>query len=295
MASLRSALATSPAQRRRGLVLGFIGVAAFSLTLPATRVAVASLDPVFVGLGRAVVAAVLAAITLAAMRASWPKRELWARLLVVAAGVVVGFPLLSAWAMQRVPASHGAVVVGLLPLATAAAGAWLAHERPHRRFWICAVLGSAVVIGFALLQGGGAFHVADLLLLGAVASAAIGYAEGARLSRILGGWQVISWALILSAPLLVVPTVVAAGDLRNVPPAAWLGFAYVAVVSMYVGFFAWYKGLALGGIASVGQVQLLQPFMTIAFSAAMLGERIDASTFVAAALVVATIAIGRRG
>lgn len=289
-----TAVSGSTSAQRRGLVWGLLGVAAFSVTLPATRVAVASLDPVFVGLGRAVVAAVLAAIGLAATRAPWPPRALWPRLALVAAGVVVGFPLLSAWALQHVPASHGAVVIGLLPLATAAAGAWLAHERPTLRFWTFAIAGSAVVVGFALWQGGGKPHVADLLLLGAVASAAIGYAEGARLTRILGGWQVISWALLLSAPIVAVPAWLATGELRAVPWQAWAGFAYVSIVSMYLGFFAWYKGLALGGIAAVGQVQLLQPFLTIGFSALLLGEAIDASTVVAAALVIAAIALGRR-
>lgn len=282
------------AARQRGLVWGLIGVAAFSVTLPATRVAVASLDPVVVGLGRAVVAAACAAFVLAATRSPRPPRALWHRLAIVAAGVIVGFPMLTAWAMQHVPASHGAVVIGLLPLATAGAGAWLAHERPALRFWVFAVAGSLVVIGFAAWKGGGALHVADLLLLGAVISAAIGYAEGARLTRLIGGWQVISWALLLAAPIVAVPAWLALGDVRAVPWTAWAAFAYVSVVSMYVGFFAWYKGLALGGIASVGQVQLLQPFLTIAFSALLLGEAIDASTLVAAALVIAAIALGRR-
>jgi len=287
--------AVTPADRRAGLLWGVVGVAAFAVTLPAMRVAVASLDPVFVGLGRAIVAAALAAIALAVTRTPWPARSLWPRLAVVALGVVVGFPLLTAWAMRYVPASHGAVVVGLLPLATALAGAWLAHERPSPRFWLCAFAGSAVVVGFALWQGGGALHVADLLLIGAVAAAAIGYAEGARLTRLLGGWQVISWALVLSAPFLVVPTWLTADGAASAPWRAWLAFLYVAVVSMYLGFFAWYHALARGGIAAVGQVQLLQPFLTFAFAALLLGEKLEASMLVAAALVVATIALGRRG
>jgi len=284
------------ADRRRGLVLGLVGVLAFSGTLPATRVAVAHLDPVFVGLGRAVVAAVLAAAVLLATRTPWPPRTAWRPLVVVAAGVVVGWPVLSAFAMRHVPAAHGAVVAGLLPLATALAGAWLAHERPTRRFWTCAVFGSAVVVAFALWEGGGAPQLADLLLGAAVAAAAIGYAEGAKLSRTMGGWQVICWVLVLSAPFLVPPTIVAAGG--NVPDApwqAWAGFAYVAAISMFLGFFAWYRGLALGGIAVVGQTQLLQPFFTILGSAWLLGERIDPATLVAAALVVAAIALGRKG
>jgi drug/metabolite transporter (DMT)-like permease len=289
------AKAESPATlRRRGLAYGLVGVVAFSLTLPATRVAVAALDPVFVGLGRAVVAAAIAAIVLFATRTPLPRLALLPRLAVVAGGVVVGFPLLSALAMREVPASHGAVVVGLLPLATAAAGAWLDGERPTRRFWWCALIGSAVVVGFALLRGGGSLHAADLLLAGAVAAAAIAYAEGARLSRELGGWQVISWALLISVPFVVVPAWLWRGETAGVPVSAWVGFAYVSLVSMYLGFFAWYKGLAIGGIAAVGQVQLLQPFLTIAFSALLLGESLDVATFVAAGAVIASIALGRR-
>jgi drug/metabolite transporter (DMT)-like permease len=287
--------ARAAARRRTGFVFGFIGVAAFSLTLPATRAAVVGLDPVFVGLGRAVVAAVLAAIVLIATRTPFPERAALPRLAIVAGGVVVGFPLFSAWAMRHVPAAHGAVIIGLLPLATAVAGTRLAHERPTPRFWSSAIFGSAVVVGFALWQGGGAPHPADLLLLLAVAAAAIGYAEGGRLARTLGGWQVISWALVLSAPLLAIPTLWVADDrLATASVAAWSGFAYVSVVSMLLGFFAWYRGLALGGIAAVGQVQLLQPFLTIFASAFLLGERIDAATLIAAALVIISIAIGRR-
>ena len=286
----------SARDRRVGLAWGFVGVAAFSVTLPATRAAVAHLDPVFVGLGRAVVAALLAGCVLAWTRSPWPTRRQWRDLAVVAFGVVVGFPLLSAYAMRQVPASHGAVLTGLLPLATAAAAAWLAHERPGARFWFWAAFGSLVVAAYALWRGGGAPHFADLLLVGAVAAAAIGYAKGATLSRTLAGWQVISWALVLSAPFLVVPTWLAA-DARtaSAPWTAWAGFAYVAAVSMYLGFFAWYRGLAQGGIAAVGQVQLLQPFLTIVASALLLGEALDPLTFVAAGLVIVSIALGRRG
>ena len=292
----RTPPAPSARDRRVGLAWGFVGVAAFSVTLPATRAAVAHLDPVFVGLGRAVVAALLAACVLAWTRSPWPTRRQWRDLAVVAFGVVVGFPLLSAYAMRQVPASHGAVLTGLLPLATAAAAAWLAHERPSPRFWWWATFGSVVVAAYALWRGGGAPHFADLLLVGAVAAAAIGYAKGATLSRTLAGWQVISWALVLSAPFLVVPTWLAA-DARtaSAPWTAWAGFAYVAAVSMYLGFFAWYRGLAQGGIAAVGQVQLLQPFLTIVASALLLGEALDPLTFVAAGLVIVSIALGRRG
>ena len=281
--------------RRIGLIYGLVGVASFSLTLPATRLAVADLDPVFVGLGRAVVAAVLAAAVLLSTRSPWPGRALVPRLLLVAGGVVVGFPLFTAWAMRRAPAAHGAVVVGLLPLATALTAAWLAHERPSRHFWASALFGSTVVVGFALWDGGGELHAADALLVAAVAAAAVGYAEGGRLARTLGGWQVICWALVLAAPAMLVPTVVVAdARLLAAPASAWVAFAYVSAVSMFLGFFAWYRGLALGGIAAVGQVQLLQPFLTIAASALLLGERVGTATCVAAALVIASIAIGRR-
>ena len=281
--------------RRRGLLYGLLGVACFSLTLPATRVAVTGLDPVFVGLGRALVAALLAAAVLVATRSAWPGRALLPRIAIVAAGVIVGFPLLTALAMRHVPASHGAIVIGVLPLATALAGAWLAHERPAPAFWLCSAAGSAVVVAFALWHGGGTLQVADLLLLAAVGAAAIGYAEGGRLARTLGGWQVISWALVLAAPLLLLPTLwVVDARIASATPGAWAGFAYVSVFSMFLGFFAWYRGLALGGIAVVGQTQLLQPFLTLFASALLLGEPLEPATFVAAALVVAAIALARR-
>ena len=293
--AIPSTFSASPTARRQGLLYGLLGVACFSLTLPATRLAVTGLDPVFVGLGRAVVAALLAAAALLATRSPWPGRALLPRIAIVAAGVIVGFPLFTALAMRHVPASHGAIVIGVLPLATALAGAWLAHERPAPAFWLCSAAGSAVVVGFALWKGGGALHVADLLLLAAVAAAAIGYAEGGRLARTLGGWQVISWALVLAAPLLLLPTLwVVDARIASATPGAWAGFAYVSVFSMFLGFFAWYRGLALGGIAVVGQTQLLQPFLTLFASALLLGEPLDPATFVAAGLVVVAIALARR-
>ena len=279
----------------RGLAYGFVGVACFSLTLPATRVAVADLDATVVGLGRALVAAVLAAVFLAATRSRLPAGAQVRSLGIVAAGVVVGFPFLSAWAMQRVPAAHGAVVLGLLPLATAVAGVLRAGERPSRAFWIASCAGSAAVVAFALVAGGGQAHAADLALAGAVVAAALGYAEGGRLAREIGAAQVICWALLLSAPFLAVPVGLAVRRHGlDASPAAWLGFAYVSVVSMFLGFFAWYRGLALGGIARVGQMQLLQPFLTIFASAALLGESVTATTLGFAVAVLACVAVGRK-
>lgn len=278
-----------------GLVYGFIGVLGFSLTLPATRIAVAELDPTVVGLGRALVAAALAASLLAWTRQPRPARSQLVSLLIVAAGVVVGFPLLSVWVLRHVPASHGAIMLGILPLATAVAGVLRANERPSRAFWVASIAGSATVVGYAVVIGGGGLHIADVSLLGAVVAAALGYAEGGRLARTMGSWQVICWALVLAAPVLLVPVVLAVQTHGiDASPQAWLGFAYVSVVSMFLGFFAWYRGLALGGVARVGQIQLLQPFLTIGASAVLLGERITTLTIVVACVVAVIVAVGRR-
>ncbi|MCC6610659.1 MAG: DMT family transporter [Burkholderiales bacterium] len=276
-----------------GYLLGVIAVVAFAMTLPATRAAVRAFDPVFVGLGRALGAAVLAGLFLLLARQRAPSREELKGLVVVAAGVVVGFPLLTAWAMRHVDASHGGVVLGVLPLATAAAGAWFSGERPSTRFWVCALAGMALVVGYAITRSRGALDWADVALLGAIASAGIGYAEGARLSRTLGGLQVISWALVLSAPLLIVPVLLSAPPTIRLPVESWAGFIYVTVISQFLGFVPWYRGLALGGIAKVGQTQLLQPFLTILASVLLLGEESDVLTWAVAGLVMVVVAIGK--
>jgi drug/metabolite transporter (DMT)-like permease len=284
-----------PLAESKGLALGFVGVAVFSLTLPATRLAMADSDPVVFGLGRSLVAGAVAAAILLATRQRRPRGSEWRALALVAAGVIFGFPLLSAWGMQRVPAAHGGVVLGILPLATAMAGAVILRERPSPGFWLMALLGGGAVVAFSLLRGGGSLSLGHLALLGSVACAAVGYAEGARLSRSLGGWQVICWALVIAFPLLllpVVPTVLAQGLPGS--PASWAAFAYVALFSQLFGFFAWYRGLVLGGVARVSQVQLLQTFMTIGASALLLGESIDALTLGFAVFVVASVAVGRK-
>ena len=277
-----------------GLVFGALGVLSFSLTLPATKLAVADLDGTVVGLGRALIAAALAVLVLLVRREPLPAREHFWGLVIVGAGVVVGFPLLSAWAIERVDAAHGAVLTGLLPLATALMATVRAGERPSLAFWLVSLAGLAAVLLFATSMGGGAPQAADLLLLAAVAAAGLGYAEGGRLARALGGWQVICWALLLSAPVLTIPVGlgIAAHGL-SAGPLAWLGFAYVSVVSMFLGFFAWYRGLALGGIARVGQLQLAQPVLTLAWSVLLLGESVALPTIVAALAVIATVALGR--
>jgi len=278
-----------------GFWYGLLGIASFSLTLPATRVAVAYLDPTVVGLGRALVAALLAALLLAATRQRWPTRVEVRGLAIVIAGVIFGFPFLSAWALRQVPSAHGAIVIGVLPLATACVATIRGGERPSWLFWLAGLIGSAAVIGFALSSGAGGPHAADLALLGAVIAGAFGYAEGARLARTLGSWQVISWALVLAAPLLSIPVGLAIWQHGvAAPPAAWLGFIYVAVVSQLLGFFAWYRGLALGGVARVSQLQLLQPFLTLIAAALLLHEQITPGTIAVGLVVVAAVAIGRR-
>lgn len=280
-----------------GMALGFLGVAGFSLTLPVTRHAVAYFSPLFIGCGRGLVAALAALAYLLLSKSPLPSRRDLAGLALVAAGVVFGFPLLSAWAMLHVPSAHGAVMLGILPLATAFAGTLIGKERPSIPFWLAGVVGAAAVIAFALIRNdAGGLHPADLALLGAVASAAVGYAEGARLSRTLGGWRVICWALVLSLPLLAVPTVyeVLRLDMRAPTLAAWSGFLYLSLVSQFFAFFFWYRGLALGGIARVSQVQLLQIFLTLFASALMLNESVDATTIAFAVFVVATVALSRR-
>jgi drug/metabolite transporter (DMT)-like permease len=274
---------------------GFLGVLIFSLTLPATRIAVTGFDPVFVGLGRAIVAAGLSLILLVITRQTLPPLRFLPNFAIVTGGVVIGFPLLSAIAMKDAAASHGAVITGLLPLSTALCGAWRAGERPSREFWLFASLGSALVILFALVTGGGSIKWADIALLGAVGSAALGYAEGAVLSRTFGSWQVICFALILSVPVLL-PIVLQhlPANFLAVPVNAILAFLYVSVFSMFLGFFAWYRGLALGGIARIGQIQLIQPFLTILASVVLLGEHLSIETIGFAAAVITCVVLGKR-
>ena len=279
----------------KGMWLGAVGVAIFSLTLPFTRMAVADLNPVFVAFGRAVVAALCAIILLWKLKASRPTVAQWKALAVTALGVVVGFPLFSSVAMRYVPASHGAIVLGILPLATAVFGALRFGERPSLGFWLAALLGSAIVIVFAMSQGGGGLQLADLALLAAVVAAAMGYAEGGRLSQTMGGQQVICWALVLALPILLPITAWLGWHYGiNASPKAWFGFAYVSLFSMFIGFFFWYKGLALGGIARVGQVQLLQPFLSLLGAALLLGETLEASNMLFALAVLVVVGFGRK-
>jgi len=283
---------------RAGLAWGFLGVLAFSFTLPFTRVAAEGLSPLFIAAGRAVVAGVLAALALGITRQALPRGRQWMRLVVVVAGgVVFGFPLFTSYALTVVDASHGAVVIALLPAATAVMAVIRGKERPPRSFWVMAAIGAAAALVFAALQGGGVTPLswADAFLFAAVIAAAIGYAEGALLSRELGSWQTISWALVLALPVMVVLTIISIGiQPPRATPIEWAAFGYLAAVSMFLGFFAWYRGLAIGPIAQVSQVQLVQPVMTIAWAALLLGEVLTLPTVLGGLAVILCAAIAVR-
>lgn len=259
-----------------GLINGLLGVIIFSGSLPATRVAVGDFDPLFLTVARAGIAGVLGLGLLLVTGEERPSRNELVPLLVVALGVVVGFPLLTAMALQHVTAAHSIVFIGLLPLATAIFGVVRGGEAPRPAFWLFSCLGSALVAGFAVSQGLTASPVGDGLMLAAIVVCGLGYAEGARLSRHLGGWQVISWSLVLSLPIMV-PLALATKpqSFAGIGQPAWLGLAYVSLFSMLVGFVFWYRGLAQGGIASVGQLQLLQPFFGLALAASLLHETVS--------------------
>lgn len=287
--------ATDAARETRGLILGSIGVLCFSVSLPATRVAVRELGWVFVSFGRAVVAGALAIIVLAVNRTPRPGRQHAASLAGVIGGVVVGFPAFTGLALRHAPSGHGAVVIGLLPAATAGWSLVRTGDRPSPRYWFFAALGVAAVTVLALTRSSTKdLAIGDLLLLGAVASASFGYTEGARVSRAIGGWQTISWAVVFALPLTIPLSIIGLGPVSvRDPSTAWFGFAYLGVVSMYLGFFAWYGGLAMGGVARVSQVQLLQPILSLTWAGIFLHEHIDA-LLIAVALVVFVAVFGSR-
>ncbi|MCD7110450.1 DMT family transporter [Rhizobium sp. DKSPLA3] len=260
-----------------GWLNGMIGVVIFSGSLPATRLAVMQFDPVFLTVARAAIAGLLALGLLLLLRQKWPAPREIASLVIVALGVVVGFPLLTALALQHVTSAHSIVFIGLLPLATAIFGVIRGGERPKPAFWIFSLLGSALVAGYALAQGLSASPLGDLLMLLAIIVCGLGYAEGGKLSRTLGGWQVISWALVLALPpMLCLALLTMPASFAGIEPPALLGLAYVSLFSMLIGFIFWYRGLSQGGIAAVGQLQLLQPFFALALAATLLHEPVTA-------------------
>ncbi len=281
-----------------GIWLGLLGVVIFALTMPMTRLAVGGTDgsPLpadFVTAGRAAGAAVLSALYLVLTGAQRPRREHLPAMAISALGTVVGFPLFLALALQRVDAIPASVITGVLPLATAALAALVFRQRPSAGFWACALAGVALVLAYAVVRGGGALNLADGLLLGAMGCAAAGYVAGAKLAQQMPAEQVICWILVGSAPLTI-PVTVLLWPQQPASSSAWMGFAYVTVFSMWLGFFAWYRALALGGTVRVSQVQRLQPFLGMAFSVPILGEHLDAVTVLFAAAVMAVVLVGRK-
>jgi drug/metabolite transporter (DMT)-like permease len=288
---------SSPSLSREqlGLLLGFVGMAIFGGTLPATRIAVTAIDPLAVTALRTAIAGLCSLTLLILLRRPLPPRHLRFQLLIAMICVAILFPLLMALAVQTIDAAHGGVVMGVLPIATALVAVLITHERPKPLFWIASLGGATLVIAFALRQGGGSLSAGDLLLFAAVAVAAIGYTFSGRLTAEMPGWEVISWVLVMSLPLSLPATaLMMPADISHVGLKPWLALLYVAVFSQWIGFFAWNAGLAKGGIARVSQVQLLQPFVTFALAAIFNGETITVQILLFAAAVVGTVAISTR-
>jgi drug/metabolite transporter (DMT)-like permease len=278
-----------------GLLLGFVGMAIFGGTLPATRIAVSAIDPMALTALRTAIAGLCSLVLLLVLRRPLPPRRLWLQLAIAMLCVSIAFPFLMALAVQTVDASHGGVVLGILPIATALVAVAITHERPRPLFWIASIAGAALVIAFALRQGGGALSAGDLLLFAAVAVSAIGYGFSGRLTAEMPGWEVISWVLVMALPIsLPAAALTMPADLTHIALKPWLALLYVAVFSQWIGFFAWNAGMAMGGIARVSQVQLLQPFITFALAAYFNGETITLPILLFAAAVVATVAISTR-
>lgn len=281
-----------------GVWYGILGVVIFSVTLPASKMAVGAFGSLIVGPGRALIAAVFAALALSITRQPLPPRRYWRRLMIVTVGAIFGFPLLTAWAMARVPASHGAVVLALLPLATAGVAALRNGERPSAWFWFFSLGAAATVLVYAFSQGFSHMQWPDLALVGAVVMAALAYAEGGRMAGDLGGWQVIAWAIVLSVPALILMVGWTVWTHHGLGHGAsirdWVALLYLAIGSQFVGFVAWYHGMRLGGVARVSQMQYLQPFFTLVFSWVLVGERLTLSTVVASVVCVGWVAMGKR-
>lgn len=274
--------------------LGFIGMAMFAGTLPATRLAVVAFEPAFITAGRAVLAGVLAAAVLLATRNPMPPRSDWPSIAILSLCLLIGFPLFTGLAMLYVPANHGAVVLAILPLATACAAALVGGERPGPVFWLLSIVGGALVLAFSLSESGWILVAGDALLLAAAASAALGYALSGRLSRRMPGWAVVSWALVFSLPFSIAATVLLAPPVLPNDLAAWAGFAYLGVFSIFLGFFFWNAAMGIGGIAKIGQLQLLQPFLTMMFATLVAEEALEARLFGDATVVVLIVAAAQR-
>jgi drug/metabolite transporter (DMT)-like permease len=285
----------SPSRNSLGLLLGFIGVVIFGGTLPATRLALEGFDPFFITSARSAIAGVCALALLGILRRRLPPKQAWGSLVIAALGVVLGFPLFMALAMQTLPAAHGGVVLGVMPIATAIVAGMIPDERPGLAYWIAALVGAALVILFALRHGAGGIAIGDLFLLLAVVFGSIGYGYSGRLTAIMPGWEIISWAMVISLPFTLPATwLFLPADLLRVPLEPWLGLLYAALFSQWISFFAWNAGVSICGLSKVSQLQLLQPFVTIALAAVVNHEVIDFETILFAGAVVATVAISSR-
>ncbi|MFY0801928.1 DMT family transporter [Peribacillus frigoritolerans] len=281
-------------REKLGLLLGLAGVICFSLTLPATSISVEYFGTTVVGLGRTVVAAILVAVVLIVRKEQLPSPNQFKSLLIVAVGAVLGFPLLTSWAMESLPVSHGAVEVALLPLATAGFAMFRAGEIPSIKFWVSSIIGSLAVIMYALHLGFGQLQLADLALLAAVIILGLSYAEGGKLAKELGSWQVIAWAIMIGAPFFIIPVGLnLTTEMLHAPIQAWVSLIYLAVVSQFLAYVAWYSGMAMGGIARVSQIQYLQPFLMILFATVFLDESITSFTLVTAMIVVFSVILGK--
>lgn len=281
-------------KEKLGLLLGLVGVICFSLTLPATSISVEYFGTTVVGLGRTVLAAIIAGIVLVVGKERVPNRQQFKSIVIVAMGAVLGFPLLTSCAMQALPVSHGAVEVALLPLATAGIAMLRAGEKPSVRFWIASLIGAGAVIFYAVNLGFGKLQFADLALLTAVIILGFSYAEGGKLSKEIGSWQVIAWAIVIGAPFFVIPVVMDFSvEMLTAPFQAWVSLFYLAIVSQFLAYIVWYGGMALGGVARVSQLQYIQPFIMIIFATIFLDESITLVTIVTAIIVVVSVIVGK--
>jgi drug/metabolite transporter (DMT)-like permease len=279
----------------KGMLIGFIGILIFSLTLPVSKIAILSFDPYFIAFGRATLAGTVALAYLLYKKEIMPSKADFAKFVVIALGVVFGFPIFTTVAMTEGSSSHGAVILGMMPLATTVIGVIRFKERPSLGFWMVSLLGAALVVVYALLKSSGSFTYVDgLLVLGGI-SACVGYVEGGELSRKMNPRSVISWALVISLPVNIVMSYVTFNtQYVHAGPIAWTSFLYLSLFSMFIGFFFWYEGLAVGGIARVSQVQLLQPFCTLVVASVLLGDSLTITNLFFAFLVVSTVVLGKR-
>lgn len=279
---------------KRGMILGFIGIVCFSLTLPATSIAVPYFGEVIVGLGRTVIAAIIVGVIFMMKKPSLPNKRQFKSLLIVTIGAVLAFPLLTTFAMKSLPVSHGAIELALLPLATAGFAMWRGGEVPSKRYWIASIIGAITVIIYAFYVGFGQLQKGDIALIAAVVLLGLSYAEGGKLSKELGSWQVIAWAVLIGAPFFIIPVGLSiSSSMLQALVEAWISLLYLGIVSQFLAYVAWYGGMAVGGIARVGQIQYLQPFLMIGFSVLFLGESISWLTISLAIIVVGSVIVGK--